>query len=127
MAMDVSSTEYKGLFPGRPDQISKVRAEVGGYLTGCPVRDDVVLIVSELATNAILYTASSEGSFTVRVTRNSVWVFLEVIDAGGLWPWIPAPAEDGRAHGLSIVDALATNWGVSPADPGCSVWAVIHT
>jgi hypothetical protein len=35
-------------------------------------------------------------------------------------------AESGR--GLSLVDALATRWGIDPASPGKSVWfeLVVH-
>ena len=39
-------------YPGDPEQIRAVRADLRSLLGGCPRADDALLCVSELATNA---------------------------------------------------------------------------
>jgi anti-sigma regulatory factor (Ser/Thr protein kinase) len=56
------------VFPGRPDQIAHARDFTRRVLGLCPVLDEAVLLVSELATNAIEHTATgNEGSFHVTI------------------------------------------------------------
>ena len=114
------ATCYAGTFPARPDQIRHVRSEVGDYLTHCAAREDAVLVVSELATNAVRHTASAV--FTVRAERHGTWVLVEVGDAGG--PWVPAQP-DGRPHGLDVIAALAHVWGTRTSSAGRVAWARI--
>jgi anti-sigma regulatory factor (Ser/Thr protein kinase) len=45
-------------YPGSPEQISAVRADLRTLLEGCPMADDVLVCVSELATNAVLHSHS---------------------------------------------------------------------
>jgi hypothetical protein len=112
-------------FPAQPDQVREARAFLRAALEGCPVADDAVLCVSELAANAVLHSASGKpgGRFTVRAEvhpGNYVWV--EVEDNGGAWN--QHPHRDGRPHGLDIVRALATDSGID-GDPvtGWVTWA----
>ena len=80
-----------------------------------------MLVVSELATNAVLH--ARPGAFTVRVERHDTWVHVEVEDAGGAWG---TPEPDGRPHGLDVIAALARVWGRVQGDTaGCVVWARI--
>jgi anti-sigma regulatory factor (Ser/Thr protein kinase) len=108
--LTTTAPPYSRVFHGAPDRIGRVRSEVREYLDRCPVADDVVLIVSELATNAIRHSDSKGAFFIVRckLFRDYVWVACE--DLGG--PLRPRP-EDGRPHGLDIVEALAgpDGWG----------------
>lgn len=104
-----------------PEQISKARGQVREFLDGCPVADDAVLIVSELAADATIHSLSRNGVFTVRVKRYDTCVYLEVEDAGGRW--IPAPRDD-RPHGLDIVETLARTWGIKES-PGRIAWATV--
>lgn len=112
---------FAGVFSGVPEQIREARGQVRKFLEGCPATDDVVLIVSELATNATIHSLSKNGVFTVRVKRYDTCVYLEIEDAGG--PWISAPRED-RPHGLDIVSTLARTWGIKES-PGRIVWATV--
>jgi hypothetical protein len=45
-------------FPGTPDQLGHLRAGLRTFLEDCPATDDVALLVTELAANAIAFSAS---------------------------------------------------------------------
>jgi anti-sigma regulatory factor (Ser/Thr protein kinase) len=108
-------------FPGSPEQIGNVRRAIRSYLGPCLASDDVTLIVSELATNASVHSRSGHGGiFTVRAELHPTWVWIEVEDAGGQWT---DPGHDDRPHGLTVVDALAREWGRSTRQHGRTVWA----
>ena len=66
---------HQRAFPARPEQVAEARQFVRGLLGGCPVADDAVLCVSELAGNCVTHSASGQlgAVFTVRA---------EVHDAG---------------------------------------------
>ena len=62
------------------------------------------------------------GTFTVRTTispGNYAWV--EVEDSGG--PWTRAISGPTRRHGLDIVCALASDWGIDGDDAVRVIWA----
>ena len=54
-------------YPGTIDQARHVRADLAGVATACPVADDLVLLASELATNAILHSRSGHATRTFAV------------------------------------------------------------
>ena len=118
----ITTATYTGTFPGAPDQVGRVRAELRRYLGDCPRADDAVLIASELAANAILHSASAGEVFTVRAEVFPSYVWVEVEDLGG--PWL-VRQRDERPHGLDLVTALAGgNWGTRVTSGGCrSTWA----
>src|SRR2546430_16366910 len=73
-------------YRGGPEHVRRVRADMRRLLGGCPVADDVILCVSELATNAAVHSDSrrSGGTFTVRTEScPGADVRIEVEDAGG--------------------------------------------
>jgi anti-sigma regulatory factor (Ser/Thr protein kinase) len=101
-------------FPGTADQVAGVRKFVGLALGPVPVLDEAVLLASELATNAVLHTASGNGgAFGVAVRRYPSAVRIEVRDAGSRRVPIPrlrdSLAEDGR--GLDLINLMADKWG----------------
>jgi Histidine kinase-like ATPase domain len=118
-------TKREQVFPARPDQVRIARTFMASVLAGCPVADDAILCVSELAANCCLHSASREagGTFTVRAEiHDSGYVRIEVEDSGG--PWTARAHRDGRAHGLEIVRALATDSGVDGGPlTGWIAWA----
>ena len=110
-------------YPGHLDQVHRVRQAVARYLAGCPAADEAVLIVSELAANAIVHSASRGAFFTVRAELHADYVWVEVEDLGGPWHCRPP---DGRPHGLDLVEALTgpDGWGVDTTTGGGQVvWA----
>jgi serine/threonine-protein kinase RsbW len=116
-------TRYAGIYPGRPDQVRHVRHAVARYFAGCPAAADAVLIVSDLAANAIVHSASGGLFFTVRAELRPDYVWVEIEDLGGPWHCRPP---DGRPHGLTMVEALTgpDGWGVETTTGGGRVvWA----
>jgi anti-sigma regulatory factor (Ser/Thr protein kinase) len=101
-------------FRGRPDQVRLVRAFAAHLLADFPALDDVLLVLDELAVNAIQHTRSGEGDgrFTVDISMDVAGVIAYVTDQGG--PGEPCLrdlaelVEGGR--GLLTVDALAATW-----------------
>src|ERR1035441_10040176 len=78
-------TRFTGTYPGRADQVQHARREVARHLRGCPAKDDAVLIVSELASNAVLHSISQDEFFTVRAELHADYVWVEAEDLGGPW------------------------------------------
>lgn len=118
-----AATQYQHTFDGRADQVAVVRRQIAAHLGGCPAAADAVLIASELATNAVLHSASAGEFFTVRCQARLEYVLIEVQDLGG--PWRPGSPDD-RCHGLDIVHALtgAGDWGTRTTSDGDRiVWA----
>ena len=75
------------VLPAHADQVQVARAFLAAMLAGCPAASDAVLCVSELATNAVLHSASRNpgGTFTVRAAVFDDCVRIEVEDNGGAW------------------------------------------
>jgi serine/threonine-protein kinase RsbW len=113
----VTAPGYAGTFAGRADEAARVRREIAGYLAGCPVTADMVLIADELAANAILHSRSRGASFAVRCELTPRAARVEIEDMGG--PWRHRTPGD-RPHGLDIIQALAgpDGWGTRAAGNG---------
>ncbi|WP_407706149.1 ATP-binding protein [Streptomyces yaizuensis] len=86
--------------------------------------EDVLLVVSELVTNACLH---AEGPEELRVGCDGKVLRLEVTDRGAGQPAPRTPHRAGRpgGHGMFIVQRLCLDWGVVrvPGAPGKTVWA----
>lgn len=87
--------------------------------------NDAQLVVSELATNAVIHACSA---FSVGVRSSHRAARLSVRDASRRRPVIPDRAsETGRGgRGLRLVAALAADWGVEAATTGKTVWAELE-
>jgi anti-sigma regulatory factor (Ser/Thr protein kinase) len=106
-------------FPARADQVRQARAVLRPMLADCPVADEVLLVCSELAGNAVQHSVSARpgGHFTVRmVIRTGAYVWIEVEDNGGGWAAQERTGEHGR--GLLIVDELAAYRDIRGDDTG---------
>ncbi|MFJ8668363.1 ATP-binding protein [Streptomyces sp. NPDC093600] len=86
--------------------------------------EDVLLVVSELVTNACLH---AEGPESLSVRRRAKVLRLEVVDRGAGQPAPRTPHRAGRpgGHGMFIVQRLCLDWGIerTPGAPGKTVWA----
>ena len=114
---------YRNL-PAEPRQVGLARAELAGWLGGCPRADGAILVASEYATNSVLYSASRHGgAFTLRAEVHPDCLRIEVEDDGG--PWHDGLRDDGRPHGFDVVAAIAGagNWGVGGDTRGRIAWA----
>ena len=87
--------------------------------------DEVLVCVSELATNALLHGVPPGRGYLVRLRLQEQGQLLsvEVHDSGGGVPAVRVP-EDESGRGLVLVDALADRWGMGERDPGKIVWGV---
>jgi serine/threonine-protein kinase RsbW len=115
---------YAGTFDGRAGEAARVRREIAAYLAACPAADDMILIASELAANAVLHTHSRAASFMVRCQASPGQVRIEVEDLGGPWRQRRDPGD--RPHGLDIISTLTgpDGWGTQAAGTGGRiVWA----
>lgn len=84
--------------------------------------DDVTLVTSELATNALAHAGTP---FTVTVSASADSVLLEVRDGSASRPVRGDPQDaDATGRGIAIVDVVSRNWGVVvDGNAGKSVWA----
>jgi anti-sigma regulatory factor (Ser/Thr protein kinase) len=83
---------------------------------------DLRLVVSELATNAIMHAGTP---FTLTLRGDDRSVLLEVRDGSALAAvLLPLPSTGASGRGLAIVERLSDRWGIAHhADGGKSVWA----
>jgi histidine kinase-like protein len=86
--------------------------------------EDVLLVVSELVTNACLH---AEGPEELWIACDNKTLRIEVSDKGGGQPAPRTPHRAGRpgGHGMFIVQRLCLDWGVvrTPGVAGKRVWA----
>ncbi|WP_271216489.1 ATP-binding protein [Streptosporangium carneum] len=131
-------------FPGIPASVPTARQWARDLLTGkiaAPTLDDVLLLLSELVTNAIVHSDSGRGPYgSVTVCLVTVClalshdhdghggtvVHVEVIDDGSAasLPFVRAATPDGDGgRGLLMVELLSARWGVHHDDEaGNAVW-----
>ncbi|MFF9567411.1 ATP-binding protein [Streptomyces sp. NPDC014685] len=116
-----------------PAEVGRARRWARSRLIGSGIRDDeplaetLILLISELVTNAVVHTGcpavlrmlfgSAGGSGTVRV---------EVADASCRPPQQRhAEGEDTNGRGLELVDGLADRWGWQPEGAGKRIWCEV--
>lgn len=88
--------------------------------------EDVLLVVSELVTNACLH---AEGPDELVISCDNKVLRIEVTDRGAGQPAPRTPHRAGRpgGHGMFIVQRLCLDWGVvrMPGLTGKTVWAEV--
>ena len=108
----------------QPAEIGRARHEVEDALSEARVdggiAGDLLLLVSELVTNAVRHARGER--FEVRLAVRPELVRLEVEDEGPGFEPLIRPTEDGTGgYGLYIVDRIADRWGVE-RDAGGRIW-----
>ena len=106
------------------DPMRKVRRFLGETLHrwgAAGDAEDAKIVVTELATNAVLH-ARSPFRVELALAPGSLWI--RVVDTvplhgpDGSFPLAAAPS-----HGLGVIAAIAREWGAEPVPGGKSVWA----
>lgn len=110
---------------GRARRWARSRLAGSGIQADEPLAETLVLLVSELVTNAVVHTGcpavlrlSLPGAVTGEAT-----VRLEVADRSVRAP-VPRCADDDATggRGLALVDGLADRWGWSAEGTGKRIW-----
>lgn len=111
-------------FAGSPESAGAARRFVADTLREWGVddrADDLELVVTELATNAIKHAGSA---FNVQLSCSPDAVRVAVTDSS---PDPPVPRAGSvlstSGRGLLLVSAIADRWGSEPAGAGKAVWA----
>jgi anti-sigma regulatory factor (Ser/Thr protein kinase) len=116
-------------FDAASESVSRVRRFVGARLSefDANVAADVVLMTSELATNAIRH-GGTDIEVTLMVEPSEGLIRVEVRDGGDgeVARTVPGAYAD-RGRGLQIVDQLSDRWGMREVEdgPGKTVWFVM--
>ncbi|MEU6817150.1 ATP-binding protein [Streptomyces sp. NPDC046860] len=124
-----------------PEEVGRARKWARSRLAGLgitadePLAETLILLVSELVTNAVVHTGrpallrlSLPGGAPVAEPSDagpvaSVTVRLEVADASSRAPVPRCAGRDATGgRGLALVDCLADRWGWSPEGAGKSIW-----
>ncbi|WP_431682407.1 ATP-binding protein [Kitasatospora sp. KL5] len=89
------------------------------------VAEDVLLMVSELVTNACLHAG---GPRELVLHRIGDGLRVEVSDDSRELPVLQTdrPRSAPGGHGLRVVDRLAAAWGSVPRPPGKTVWLEVE-
>lgn len=124
----VTGTQVSSQFPAELDAPAAARHFLAEALRRWGHRDpllhDAELVVSELATNAVVHARSP---FSVVGRSDGSEVRVSVRDASRFEPTLRdrgPTAVSGR--GLPLVAAVARNWGVEVAPHGKTVWAELQ-
>jgi anti-sigma regulatory factor (Ser/Thr protein kinase) len=113
------------ILPRSPSSVAQARrfitARAAAWSFPEPAREQLVLIGSELVTNAVLH-ARTELTLTLELRRDRVRISVsDHSQAPASLRHYRADALTGR--GLGVVAALSDNWGISAAADGKVVWA----
>jgi anti-sigma regulatory factor (Ser/Thr protein kinase) len=122
--MTAMNTEARATFPSERRSAGHARRWVNRQLSEWACResaDVVVLLVSELVTNAVLHAA---GPVEVALSLEGSSLRVEVSDRD---PRLPPPRADRSEHaptgrGLLLVDRTVDRWGVERLPGGKKVW-----
>ncbi|WP_158812360.1 ATP-binding protein [Streptomyces fulvoviolaceus] len=116
-----------GRLPNVVRLVRNTAVEVAKPLGYLEQLDDVQLLTSELATNAVRH---SHGDITLTVRRRSdAALFLAVGDESPHFPRRRSAAlHDERGRGLELLHCLAARWGIASTGHGSKyVWCLLPT
>jgi anti-sigma regulatory factor (Ser/Thr protein kinase) len=112
-----------------PAEVGRARRWARSRLAGCgigvdePLADTLVLLISELVTNAVVHTGCPA---VLRMLFGGPGVRVEVMDTSACPP-APrhADGEDTNGRGLELVDGLADRWGWAREGTGKRIWCEV--
>jgi len=104
---------------------SLVRSTLTSWQLPSSVAEDVVLVVSELVTNALVH---GKAPVELHIRATAAEVVVQVLDGATSLPRQLRPtADDEHGRGLQIVARLADRWGTRATSNGKAVWCIIST
>ncbi|MFC5657766.1 ATP-binding protein [Streptomyces nogalater] len=119
---------------GRARRWARSRLAGSGITADEPLAETLILLVSELVTNAVVHTGrpavlrlclpgAAAGNGASAENAASAPVRVEVADTSSRAPQ-PRCADDDATggRGLALVECLADRWGWSPEGVGKSIW-----
>ncbi|MEV7341586.1 ATP-binding protein [Streptomyces sp. NPDC093544] len=112
---------------GRARRWARSRLAGSGIGADEPLAETLILLVSELVTNAVVHTGCPA---VLRLSLpdgvEATTVRLEVADSSTRPP-IPrhADGEETNGRGLELVDGLADRWGWCPEGAGKRIWVEV--
>jgi anti-sigma regulatory factor (Ser/Thr protein kinase) len=114
--------------PGGADAAGRAREAVAarnGKVPGA-VRDELLLLLTELVTNAVRHGGAVEGlPVGVAVARSSQGLRVAVTDPGAGFEWPRREAGNAAresGYGLLLVDRMARRWGIECGENSTTVW-----
>jgi serine/threonine-protein kinase RsbW len=121
-------------FRGGADQVLEVRHWLEDLLPDCAARADLLLLASELCTNAILHSRSGEagGQFSVDIDWAPTLARVVIGDQGSAKAPTITPRSGGAVQlgesgrGLLLVDDVADDWGTASRPNRRWVWADVQ-
>ena len=114
---------FEEIFTATPDSAAAVRQFVRRNLPGDVDLDLVLLMVTELATNAVLHAGTP---FAVIIDVGAAEVRFDVTDSDPTLPELVDRSDrDPGGRGLRIVDNGSASWGVEPSGTGKRVWFAV--
>jgi anti-sigma regulatory factor (Ser/Thr protein kinase) len=124
LVMAPGTADLMATLPGTPAAVANARRLAREALTRCPRADDLVLAVSELASNAVIHSASGQGgTFALRVRTAPRWARVEITDPG---PAANRPPVARNGWGLAIVADVTDRIGATiQADGHRTAWAEV--
>jgi signal transduction histidine kinase len=108
-------------FEGVPESVRRARRLALDTLAGAGTSgDEAVLLLSELATNAVIHAGSP---FQVTIRCRDDRLRIEVADGSrAVARRQRFSATSGTGRGLALVDDIADRWGVDERGDGKTVW-----
>jgi two-component sensor histidine kinase len=86
--------------------------------------EEIMLVVDELATNAVQHARSQFSVVLYRTGETEV--LIEVADGSREPPRLVPPALDATTgRGMELVSQLCRAWGTRPSEEGKTVWATV--
>ena len=107
-------------------------AEAREAVLGLPVlehlRERLALVVSELVTNSVRHAGLAAGDpIDLHMISDDGRMRISVRDGGpGFDPQTVAGREGAGGFGLTIIAAVARDWGVMHDDDGFTVWCALE-
>ncbi|HEY3478676.1 MAG TPA: ATP-binding protein [Streptomyces sp.] len=111
---------------GRARRWARSRLAGSGIGADEPVAETLILLISELVTNAVVHTGCPAVLRMLFPAAPACAVRVEVADASEAPP-APrhATREETGGRGLELVDGLADRWGWQPEGAGKRIWCEV--